>query len=178
MNEFYRPGGSLSRGNTDYDEPENIKIVVDNEGGSSSKSFCVHCGNELDEGDAFCSKCGTTVNGAEQSDRHIKCGYDGYVGESFGGGLKNKYISLLLCFFFGHLGAHKFYEGSTLKGVFRAVLIGSVLPFGTIGAITNDYSPFISDLCVLLIILSLTADSILWIADFFKLLGKPKKYKP
>lgn len=31
--------------------------------------------------------------------------------------MKSKWISLLLCFFFGMLGAHKFYEGRILLGV-------------------------------------------------------------
>ena len=41
--------------------------------------------------------------------------------------LKNKWVSFLLCLFFGVLGAHKFYEGKILMGivyVFTAGLAG------------------------------------------------------
>lgn len=31
--------------------------------------------------------------------------------------MKNKWIALLLCFFFGILGIHKFYEGKILLGI-------------------------------------------------------------
>jgi len=31
--------------------------------------------------------------------------------------LKNKWVSLLLCIFFGYIGAHKFYEGKILFGI-------------------------------------------------------------
>ena len=31
--------------------------------------------------------------------------------------MKNKWIALLLCFFFGVLGVHKFYEGKILLGI-------------------------------------------------------------
>lgn len=31
--------------------------------------------------------------------------------------MKNKWIALLLCFFFGVIGVHKFYEGKILLGI-------------------------------------------------------------
>lgn len=31
--------------------------------------------------------------------------------------MKSKWVALLLCFFFGMLGAHKFYEGRILLGI-------------------------------------------------------------
>ncbi|MCI9246979.1 MAG: TM2 domain-containing protein [Clostridia bacterium] len=31
--------------------------------------------------------------------------------------MKNKWIALLLCFFFGIIGVHKFYEGKILLGI-------------------------------------------------------------
>jgi TM2 domain-containing membrane protein YozV len=44
---------------------------------------------------------------------------------------KNKWISILLCFFLGILGAHKFYEGRVLFGVLYA-LTGGLLGVGVI----------------------------------------------
>ena len=37
---------------------------------------------------------------------------------------KNKWVSFLLCFFFGIFGAHKFYEGRVLAGIFYLVTLG------------------------------------------------------
>ncbi len=37
---------------------------------------------------------------------------------------KNKWVSLLLCFFFGVLGVHKFYEGRVLLGVVYIFTMG------------------------------------------------------
>lgn len=38
--------------------------------------------------------------------------------------MKSKWVSLFLCFFFGVLGAHKFYEGRILLGVLYVVTVG------------------------------------------------------
>ncbi len=37
---------------------------------------------------------------------------------------KNKWVSFLLCFFFGVLGVHKFYEGRVLLGVVYIFTLG------------------------------------------------------
>ncbi len=71
---------------------------------------------------------------------------------------KDKIISLLLCFFLGTLGAHKFYEGNTNKGILYLVL-GVPVGFVTFGITTLV-------VCVLCII------------DFIKLLSVPDKYNP
>lgn len=38
--------------------------------------------------------------------------------------LKNKWVSFLLCLFFGILGAHKFYEGKILLGIVYSFTAG------------------------------------------------------
>ncbi|MBQ5347827.1 MAG: TM2 domain-containing protein [Ruminococcus sp.] len=38
--------------------------------------------------------------------------------------LKSKWVSLLLCFFFGIVGAHKFYEGKILLGIVYIFTLG------------------------------------------------------
>ena len=47
---------------------------------------------------------------------------------------KNKWVALLLCFFFGYLGAHKFYEEKTGLGLlylftFGLFCIGAIIDF-------------------------------------------------
>ena len=37
---------------------------------------------------------------------------------------KNKWVSLLLCFFLGYLGIHKFYEGKILLGIVYLFTLG------------------------------------------------------
>lgn len=37
---------------------------------------------------------------------------------------KNKWVALLLCFFLGFIGAHKFYEGKILLGVIYIFTLG------------------------------------------------------
>ena len=44
---------------------------------------------------------------------------------------KNKWVALLLCFFLGAFGAHKFYEGKILFGVIY-LLTGGLLGIGVI----------------------------------------------
>ncbi|MHC1693844.1 MAG: TM2 domain-containing protein [Eubacteriales bacterium] len=50
--------------------------------------------------------------------------------------MKNKWIALLLCLFFGIFGAHKFYEGRILLGVVYILTAG----FFTIGVILDFIS--------------------------------------
>ena len=45
--------------------------------------------------------------------------------------MKNKWVSLLLCFFLGGLGIHKFYEGKILMGVLY-LCTGALLGIGVI----------------------------------------------
>ncbi len=44
---------------------------------------------------------------------------------------KNKWISFLLCLFFGVFGAHKFYEGKILLGIVY-IFTGGLLGIGVI----------------------------------------------
>ncbi|MBR6786022.1 MAG: TM2 domain-containing protein [Clostridia bacterium] len=37
---------------------------------------------------------------------------------------RNKWVALLLCFFLGFLGAHKFYEGKTGMGIIYLFTVG------------------------------------------------------
>ncbi len=68
--------------------------------------FCPHCGKQISNNAVICVHCGCPVNNGSNP------------------AAKNKWISLLLCFFLGCLGAHKFYEGKILLGILYILTVG------------------------------------------------------
>ena len=92
-----------------------------------SKKFCKFCGQVIDKDCVICPKCGKQVeeikgqqpqvvinntNTNTNSNVNQNAGYRGPAPKP-----KNKWVALILCFFLGFLGAHKFYEGKILLGV-------------------------------------------------------------
>lgn len=87
--------------------------------------FCKHCGEKIPEDAIICTKCGRQVedikknNGNEQiiiNNNNSATASASAVAVGYGK-QKNKWIALLLCIFFGYLGAHKFYEGKAGMGI-------------------------------------------------------------
>jgi len=70
--------------------------------------FCSNCGNEIADNAALCVNCGCRINENKQSG-------------------KSWVITLLLCFFWGALGIHRFYVGKIASG--RTMLILTVFLF-------------------------------------------------
>ena len=122
-------------------------------------SFCINCGNKLEEGYDFCPECGTRIvpdtdnkyNSSDYISMKLcpKCGEpmpsDAYYCLNCGvkfedsfedftevqkrinryyGTWKNKWIALLLCVFFGWMGAHKYYEGRIIMGILYSLTLG------------------------------------------------------
>ena len=73
--------------------------------------FCVHCGEKLGEKDAFCSKCGATVEGKET---RVEIVNDPDTKSKLGAGL--------LAIFVGAFGVHNFYLGYNGKAVAQLLL--------------------------------------------------------
>ena len=73
--------------------------------------FCKNCGKEIDDKAAVCVHCGVTTNNSPNE--------------------KSWVAALLLCFFLGGFGAHRFYTGHTGTGVLQLVLtitlIGAII---------------------------------------------------
>ena len=67
--------------------------------------FCSKCGNEIDDEAVICLKCGCAVKSQAKPERSWT-------------------ISFLLCWFFGCLGAHRFYTGYTGIGIAQLLTIG------------------------------------------------------
>ena len=91
--------------------------------------LCKHCGEKITEDAVMCTHCGRQVeelkgpqpqvvinNSNNNVNQNTNVGY--------GGRVKNKWISLLLCTFLGYLGAHKFYEEKAAMGVLYLFTFG------------------------------------------------------
>lgn len=68
--------------------------------------FCQNCGAEINDNAVVCVKCGCAVNNTRKSEN------------------KEWLIVLLLCFFLGGFGVHRFYVGKTGTGVAMLLTCG------------------------------------------------------
>ena len=89
--------------------------------------FCKHCGAKIPEDAVLCTACGRQVeelkSAAQPSiiinneNTNVNANMNANVVGGRFGRPKNKWVALMLCFFLGYLGAHKFYEGRIGLGV-------------------------------------------------------------
>ncbi len=78
-----------------------------------SFKYCSHCGREINDNAWVCRYCGCTQKQPMVNinhHHHCDCGHCQPV-------VKDKWISLLLCFFLGVFGIHKFYERKIALGI-------------------------------------------------------------
>ena len=118
--------------------------------------FCKHCGGKIPEDAVICTLCGRQVEdinkGANAAQPQIIINNDNIntntntnnVNAGGRGKEKNKWVALLLCFFLGFVGGHKFYEGKVGIGIlylFTAGLcvIGVLIDFITLLFKPNPY---------------------------------------
>ena len=96
--------------------------------------FCKHCGGKIPQDAVLCTLCGrqveqlagsqnnapnVTINNANSNINTNTSPSNHNMAKS-----KNKWVALLLCFFFGVLGVHKFYEGKILLGILYIFTMG------------------------------------------------------
>ena len=74
--------------------------------------FCNHCGAEIDNNAVVCVKCGCAVSKTPKE-------------ETFNRSSKDWITTLLLCFFLGGLGIHRFYVGKTGTGILQLITLGA-----------------------------------------------------
>lgn len=99
--------------------------------------FCKHCGSRIPEDAVICMSCGRQVeelkSGAVQpsiiinndnTNLNSNVNRNTISGNVQGGRPKNKWVSLLLCFFLGIMGGHKFYEGKIGMGILYLCTVG------------------------------------------------------
>ena len=118
--------------------------------------FCKHCGGKIPVDAVICTLCGRQVEdinkGANAAQPQIIINNDNIntntntnnVNAGGRGKEKNKWVALLLCFFLGFVGGHKFYEGKVGMGIlylFTAGLcgIGVLIDFITLLFKPNPY---------------------------------------
>ncbi len=78
--------------------------------------YCSHCGVELHDNAVMCVKCGCSLSGASQQVQQQPI--DPMVSD------KSGLVALLLCFFVGCLGIHRFYVGKVGSGIAQLLTCG------------------------------------------------------
>ena len=98
--------------------------------------FCKHCGQVIPEDAVICTACGRQVEMMNNyapvqpqipqiyinnTNTNSNINNNAFV---MGRKMCNKWVSFLLCFFLGFLGAHKFYEGKAGMGILYLLTVG------------------------------------------------------
>ena len=96
------------------------------------EKFCKFCGAKIPADAIVCSSCGRQVE--ELKTAPVTQTFFVNATAPFGTpGQKNKWIALALCFFFGALGVHRFYEGKIGTGILWLCTLGLL----GVGALTD-----------------------------------------
>lgn len=115
--------------------------------------FCKHCGSKIPADAIICTACGRQVEElkGEQAQPNIvinnsnaNTNVNANIVGGAAGKARNKWVALLLCFFLGVMGGHKFYEGKAGLGIlyiFTGGLfcIGAIIDFIVILTKPNPY---------------------------------------
>ena len=75
-------------------------------------AYCPHCGTQVPDGDSLCPSCGKTIYNAPVQNRTAPGNDEKWL------------VTLLLCFFLGGLGIHRFYTGHTKTGIEMLLTMG------------------------------------------------------
>ncbi|MBQ9079602.1 MAG: NINE protein [Clostridia bacterium] len=102
--------------------------------------YCSHCGSELLDEAVICPKCGCAVEGAKKPETVVNASP------------KSRLIALLLCFFVGGIGVHRFYVGKIGTGILW-LLTGGCFGIGVLvdvimiacGSFTDKEGKFVSN---------------------------------
>lgn len=87
----------------------------------SYEKYCQNCGAVIDKEAAFCPKCG-----ARQADKFNNTANGTTDANKIGDISKDWLITVLLCFFVGFLGVHRFYNGKIGTGILMLITFGGL----------------------------------------------------
>ena len=108
--------------------PEGARVCQSCGVTQGATKYCQHCGSVIDAECVVCPKCGKQVSDLRQNPYQqpyqqpniiINNANNMNTANAYGfyGQPKDKWVAVLLCFFFGVVGAHKFYEGKVGMGL-------------------------------------------------------------
>ena len=107
----------------------------------TNTKFCKHCGEKIAIDAVLCVKCGRQVEelaGAANAGQpnivitNTNTNANTNINDAFmAGRQRSKWTAVLLCFFLGVFGAHKFYEGKTGMGILY-LLTGGLCGIGAL----------------------------------------------
>ncbi len=116
--------------NVEHQEQPKPSIAAD-------MKFCKHCGGKIHKEAILCTLCGRQVEKLNENiqpqiiinnDNNNSNVNTNTVGGAGFGNPKNKWVALILAFFLGGLGAHKFYEGKTGLGILYILFVWTGIP--------------------------------------------------
>lgn len=116
----YNIHNNIVKGDIKMENVENQKIEQTEK--NEATKFCKHCGEKIPADAVICMKCGRQVEEIKSeataqpniviTNTNTNVNNNGMMGRE-----KNKWVALLLCFFLGVVGGHKFYEGKAGMGI-------------------------------------------------------------
>lgn len=89
--------------------------------------FCKECGEKISAKAVICPKCGCQVEDIAKENPQIvinNSNQNQNINTAETGKKKSKWVALLLWFFLGVLGGHKFYEGKVGMGILYIFTFG------------------------------------------------------
>ncbi len=88
---------------------------------NDNQAICLKCGVAVGQGKSFCSNCGAQTN--EGAAVCLNCGSKIEAPKTGGGNLngQDKLTMALLCFFLGAWGVHNFMMGEKRRGIIKIV---------------------------------------------------------
>lgn len=101
---------------------------------TQNHKFCKQCGQKISEAAVVCPFCGCQIEELKSGNQNqapiiinntnANSNVNTNINSVNGGKAKNKWVAVLLCFFLGYVGAHKFYEGKVGMGILYIFTVG------------------------------------------------------